>query len=1240
MQLKTRLALPLLALIAGALAAPAFAGGDTLLISEIVVTPTAAEFVEILNPTAHYIDLSNVYLTDATFASGGLYYYNIVKGANAGGGSSGDFNARFPAGAVIAPGERQTISIAGSTGYVSTYGSPPTYELFEDAGSPDAVPDMRPALPGSIDISTPSGLSNAGEIIILYSWDGASDLVQDLDYVVWGDKDEAVDKTGVAIDGPDPGTATSAYAADTAIASQAVAAAGAHPSGSSFQRIDNAEGTETSSGGNGATGNDETSENLNVTWSTATRAPQTSAIVAEIELSEIVTTPAAGEFIEIWNPNAFSVDLSNVYITDATSSPTSFYYNLVTGTNAGGGSAGDFHARFPNGATIAAGAYQTLAITGSANFFATYGANPTYELFEDGTPDAIPDMRTAFSGSIDVASELDASGEVVALYHWNGGSDLVGDLDYAVWGDKAEAVDKTGVSKDGPDGGSATSAYFADTAIASQDVISASPHANGNSYTRFNGFEGSEVASGGNGVRGSDESSEDLSATWSEAGATPGTGGLPANLMSVADVSLVEGDSGTSVATFTVHLSQPAPVGGASFDITTSDGSATDADNDYEPSTLLSQTIAATQQDYSFAVTINGDLNAELDETFTVTITNVSGTGVALGDGEATGTIQNDDGLEIFQIQGAGAASPVAGQVVTTKSNVVTAVGPEGFFIETPTARDDGDADTSNGVYVFTGTPPVVVVGNLVDVTGTVDEFFDFTEINMAITTVVGSASLPAPIALDATRPSPNPLAPSCAIEFECYEGMLVQIASGFVGGPSQTFGTDPIAEPEITATSARAFREPGVDFPGLGGAIPTYDGNPQVFEIDPDRLGLANTPISGGSTFSATGVIGYDFGDYELWPTSLTLNPPTQPIAAQAVRAKTSEEFTVGTLNMLRFYDDVDDPSISDSDENSTTTAQFECRIDKFGAYVGQVLRHPDILAVQEVENLSGLTRLAADIQANTGVVYTARLVEGNDIGGIDVGFLVRNTVSITAVTQLGDAELFSCDGATLHDRPPFLLEATYTAGGANFPLAVLVLHQRSRGSIDNASDVCVANPSIQRVRQKRLEQAQSVAQMVQNFQVAHPTVPLIVTGDFNAFEFTDGYADVVGQIRGEVDPAQNQLSGPEITSPVLFNQILRRPQQDRYSFIFDGSAQVLDHALVTRSTLPYMTGFAHGRGNADAPKVYVDQGCAPFDATLLPLRASDHDGGVIYLHTGVGFLFADGFETSDSTRWSLTTP
>lgn len=121
---------------------PSGPSASKLLLSEIVVTPTEGEFVEIFNPGTDPVDLSNYYLTDATFAGDGTYYYKIVEGGG-GGGAFGDFHARFPAGATIGGGEYQTVAMNGAS-FATAYGVQPTYELFDtDAG----IPDMLEALP-------------------------------------------------------------------------------------------------------------------------------------------------------------------------------------------------------------------------------------------------------------------------------------------------------------------------------------------------------------------------------------------------------------------------------------------------------------------------------------------------------------------------------------------------------------------------------------------------------------------------------------------------------------------------------------------------------------------------------------------------------------------------------------------------------------------------------------------------------------------------------------------------------------------------------------------------------------------------------------------------------------------------------------------------------------------------------------------------------------------------------------
>ena len=252
------------------------------------------------------------------------------------------------------------------------------------------------------------------------------------------------------------------------------------------------------------------------------------ADIGDLLITEITVTPTNGEFIEIHNKGAVPVDLSNIYITDATFSPNGvFYYNLVIGAG-GGGAFADFFARFPNGSSIAPDEYQTIALNGSTAFNTVYGVNPTYELYEDdGTPDAIADMLEARAGSISGQGGL-SGGEVAILFSWDGTSDLVQDLDYVVWGDKNEAVSKTGISIDSiTDADTDNSSYLADTDTASQAIISLNSHAAGMSWQRGDLAEGIEAQTGGNGINGSNEMSEDWNNTFFEDVPTPNAAGIP-----------------------------------------------------------------------------------------------------------------------------------------------------------------------------------------------------------------------------------------------------------------------------------------------------------------------------------------------------------------------------------------------------------------------------------------------------------------------------------------------------------------------------------------------------------------------------------------------------------------------------------------------------------------------------------------------------------------------------------------
>ncbi len=227
-----------------------------LLISEFVVTPTDGEFVEIYNPGGSAVDLSDYYLSDAIWSGDPIPdYVNLVDGSYT--TYDTDFLAQFPSGATIGAYEAITVAVNGA-GFETEWGVPATYELIDSGATTDMVD------PGGDWIGAGAGITNSGEVLILFHWDGMSDLIQDVDIALWGDKDEAVDKTGVAKDGPDGNSDTTTYADDTDPASQSALADG-HAFGNSFQRVDCVELSETSTGGNGIDGDDETSEDFS-TW--------------------------------------------------------------------------------------------------------------------------------------------------------------------------------------------------------------------------------------------------------------------------------------------------------------------------------------------------------------------------------------------------------------------------------------------------------------------------------------------------------------------------------------------------------------------------------------------------------------------------------------------------------------------------------------------------------------------------------------------------------------------------------------------------------------------------------------------------------------------------------------------------------------------------------------------------------------------------------------------------------------
>ena len=108
--------------------------------------------------------------------------------------------------------------------------------------------------------------------------------------------------------------------------------------------------------------------------------------------------------------------------------------------------------------------------------------------------------------------------------------------------------------------------------------------------------------------------------------------------LSIADVSVQEGNSGTKLMTFTVTLSAAA-AGPVTVAYSTADGTATSGSDYVAASGNL--TFAAGETSKTIQVTVNGDTAAEGNEAFTVRLANAAGATIA--DGSATGTLTNDD---------------------------------------------------------------------------------------------------------------------------------------------------------------------------------------------------------------------------------------------------------------------------------------------------------------------------------------------------------------------------------------------------------------------------------------------------------------------------------------------------------------------------------------------------------------------------------------------------------------------
>jgi predicted extracellular nuclease len=584
--------------------------------------------------------------------------------------------------------------------------------------------------------------------------------------------------------------------------------------------------------------------------------------------------------------------------------------------------------------------------------------------------------------------------------------------------------------------------------------------------------------------------------------------------------------------------------------------------------------------------------------------------------GAATGTP-----AAIYAIQGSGATSPLVGQAVTT-TGVVTHVTNNGFFIQDLTG--DGNPATSDGIFVFASPASCTnaVVGNLVTVAGTVTEYVPgagtastpLTELT-AVTSValVGSGYTIAPTVVT------MPLAAGDSLER--FEGMLVTLQGSFTVQQNfflasygqLTIGTDGRHE-----TPTNKFR------PGSAQAVALAELQARSRLLLDDSRSVQNpnpTPYlnasglgrAGDTVSNLTGVL--DFGlasSTTSGPGLYRLQPTAVPVFSAANPRSTTPpgvggNLRVAALNVLNFF--------TTFTNGQTATGQTGQGCSLGGSVAAGNCRGADNLAEYQrqlakiVNEIVGLNADAVGLMEtqNNGNVAVQALV---DAVNAVVGAGTYATIPVPAagtgtdairVTMIYKPARLSLVGLPLSDtnsvnnRPT--LAQTFTApNGEKFSL--VVNHLKSKGSCP-ASGVDADQGDGQGCwNATRVSQAQRLRSFVAQVQAAAGSNDVLLVGDFNAYAqedpifdlTTNGYIDQIGR----------------------FNTL-------GYSYVFDGTAGRLDHAIASTTLSTRVTGAAEWHINADeSPALdynleFKQPACTtcapdPYDGTT-PYRASDHD-------------------------------
>jgi hypothetical protein len=496
----------------------------------------------------------------------------------------------------------------------------------------------------------------------------------------------------------------------------------------------------------------------------------------------------------------------------------------------------------------------------------------------------------------------------------------------------------------------------------------------------------------------------------------------------------------------------------------------------------------------------------------------------------------------------------------------------------------DDRAETSDGIYVYTSRAPGVSVGQCVLVgNGLVDEYYEKTELaDSSAVTPFDRCSPGAP----APAPLPQPqLGQNAAELLEPLEGMIVAIPEqeAVVQGPTKRFANGDVEIAFIPASllpylddgrvqQADARETGALQFlsGALGAVLPDANWGERI------QLGAAQAGAP------ARAILDYNYGKYQVM--LLPGAPPTHTgaaVPADQIAPTAADEFTVCSFNLR---------GMGSGQAQYPNPAEYTVQLHKRAAAIAERLSGCTIVALQETGQPEDAAALARMLEEAFGLAYTAVSLPGpqssiSEFPLTNSLLTLRDRVEVLAATAPQGCspvsyDVFDAPGACplgeygLFDRLPLVVDLRVRgAWGEPLNLRVIDNHWKSKSGdeADNAP--------------RRRAQAAFVAGLAQEWLASDPAASTVVLGDLN---------DYLGSA-----PVETLRTA---TEPDLEQAYDWLPRLERYSYIFDGASQALDHLLFSPNLLPSLA-------EVNVVRISADYAMPAVDDPANYLHASDHD-------------------------------